>query len=262
MKFKMNLAAALACATLMSPSAWAQTVPAATATGFIGSWNNCNATLSGAGSGTGGSSSTTGGCTNDVSVSAYYVSGKGSVSTVQNTYATGFNEIEQTNASVTSYFEVIGPSNPSVPLIFSATGSTSVSAVVGSYGYATASVETGSLGATIYSVGACSMIFYDCGGTSSTVGLPSSFNVNQSLSLAAGTLYAVVIGAQGYSNAGGFSASVDPSVTFAPGFNATGYSIVYSSDLSPAPVPLPASAWLFLTGLAGAGVMVRKRATA
>jgi hypothetical protein len=51
-----------------------------------------------------------------------------------------------------------------------------------------------------------------------------------------------------------YSASVDPQISFAPGFNSSGYQLIVSPDAPsspPAPVPLPDSIVLMLFGLAG-----------
>jgi hypothetical protein len=234
----------------LTATAVAVTVPAAIVSGDISSWDTgCNATLTGPGSATGGCTLSSRG---DVSISASFADGTGAVSVVQSSFAGNFSEQEQAQSRVISYFAVMGPSSPSVILDFTATGQTSAFAGFGSYGTATASVLDGNLGATLYTVGACSSVFYTVCGS-----MPSAFSVNQSFTVSAGSLYAVVINESGTSDIGGFNASIDPSINFDPSFDSTGYSIVYSADL--APVPLPASVWLMLAGLGALGISVRRR---
>ena len=204
-------------------------LPAAVLNETISSWNTrCNTSNSGAGS-------ITGGCTPagtaDVTASAYYTGGTSTVSVYQSSYS----KIEQASASVTSYFEVIGPANSRVRLVFYASGATSQSATGGSYGYASAAIETGDKSSTLYRVAACSHAFYDCLGDAATVRLPNAFSVQQTFTVSSNTLYAVVLNAAGYSNAGAFSAAIDPSVTFDPSFASNHYSLVFSADASPGP---------------------------
>jgi len=208
-------------------------LPPAVLNEVISSWNtHCNASNSGAGS-------IKGGCTprgaGDVTASAYYAGASGSV-TVYQAY---FSKTEQASASVTSYFEVIGPANTRVPLMFYADAATSQSrsGTGGSYGYASAAVETGDKSSTLFKIAACSHGFYDCGGNAETAVLPNAFSVQQPFTVSSNTLYAIVLTAVGYSNEGAFSAAVDPSVTFAPSFAAGRhrYSLVFSADASPAP---------------------------
>jgi len=219
--------------TASLPPAVLNEVPPAVLNEVISSWNTrCNASNSGAGA-------IAGGCTpagtRDVTASAYYTGGSGSVTVYQGVSS----KIEQASASVTSYFEVIGPANTSVPLVFYANGATSQSqsAAGGSYGYASAAIETGDKSSTLYRVAACSHGFYDCVGSAATVGLPNAFSVQQSFTVSSNTLYAIVLNAVGYSNAGAFSAAVDPSVSFDPSFASSRYrySLVFSGDASPAP---------------------------
>jgi hypothetical protein len=208
-------------------------VPSADLSEVISSWNaHCNAAHSGAGS-------MNGGCTPagkaDVTVSAYYADGTGSVTVYQSAYS----KIEQAKASVTSYFEVTGPANTRVPLVFYANAATSQSQSSdgGSWAFASAAVETGDKKSILFRIGACSHGFYDCLGTTATAGLPNAFSVQQSFTVSSNTLYAIVLDAVGYSNAGAFSAAVDPSVSFDPSFASkrSHYSLMFSGDASPVP---------------------------
>jgi hypothetical protein len=208
-------------------------LPPAALNEVISSWNaHCNASNSGAGS-------ITGGCTprgkGEVTASAYYAGASGSVTVYQGSYS----KVEQASATVTSYFEVVGPANTKVPLVFYANAATSQSqsATGGSYGYASAAIETGDRSLTLYKIAACSHAFYNCVGNAATIGLPNAFSVQQPFTVASNTVYAIVLNAVGYSNAGAFSAAVDPSVSFAPSFAGSRYrySLLFSADTSPTP---------------------------
>jgi hypothetical protein len=195
------------------------------------------------------------GVNGQINASGYYTDGKGFVAVSQTAteenYATA-------NAQVFSAFEVLGPAGSNVPLVFTATGSATASALSpnGGDGQIYAYVGNSANGPNIYSVSAEA-----CAGiTGRTCSGPSSFDVKQSFSVATNTTYWVSIDAGGLANYGTFSAQVDPSVTFDPSFNESGYSIVYSADAPP--VPLPSSVWLMLSGLGGLGAMVRKRRAA
>jgi len=219
--------------TATLPPAVLSEVPPADLNEAISSWNTrCNASHSGAGSITGGCTPTG---TGDVTVSAYYAGGSGSVTVYQGSYS----KIERASASVTSYFAVIGPANTRVPLVLYANGATSQSqsASGGSYGYASDAIETGDKSSVLYKVAACSHGFYDCLESAATRGLPNAFTVQQSFTVSSNTLYAIVLNAVGYSDAGAFSAAVDPSVTFDRSFASSRYrySLVFSADASPAP---------------------------
>jgi len=184
----------------------------------------------------------------------------GQAAVAENPYSSGFNEQEWSSATATAYFEVTGPSNSSIPLLFSASGATSATATVGSYGYASASVTNYGGATTLAGGAACSYIFYLCEGQASTGTLSPSFSIaNESFAVTSNTLYEVIVHADGYGNAGGFTANADPSVSFDPTFNSAGYTLTFSPDASPAPVPLPAAAWLLLSGLGGLGVFARAR---
>jgi hypothetical protein len=91
---------------------------------------------------------------------------------------------------------------------------------------------------------------------------PTSFSASDDFSVATNTIYYITLFASGTSDQGIFSASVDPSVTFQSGFNASGDSLIFSSDIAAPPVPLPATVWLLLSGLGGLGVLARKRKAA
>jgi len=187
-------------------------------------------------------------------LSAYYASASGSLSIAQNTYTTGGNDLEYGGDHVGWSFEVLGPANSNVPLVFTANGTTSAAAAIGSDANAYAWLGSGINSSDIFSVSACTYSGFDSCSASN-----GSFNVNHQFSVATNTLYYATIGVSGSSNDGTFSATVDPAVTFGSNFNSSGYSIVNSADVLAAPVPVPASAWLMLSGLAGLSVMARRR---
>jgi hypothetical protein len=184
---------------------------------------------------------------NGLTVSAFYVNGKGSVSAS----ASGAPGTNQANSQLFSAFEVLGPANSNVPLLFSVSGTTSASSGNGQiYAFLGSSVNSPDIfGVTAQS---CSVVG-QCGPNT-----PTSFAVNQLFSVASNTVYFVSIDAGGSNlNGGTFSAQVDPSVTFASGFNQPGYSLIYSADTA-TPVPLPAAAWLFLSGAGLLGILGMK----
>jgi hypothetical protein len=233
----LGVVVAVAAIAMLSPSntrtASPPNLPPAVLTESISSWNShCNASNSSAGS-------IAGGCTvagkTDVTASAYYANGTGTLTVYQSSYS----KTEKASASVTSYFEVVGPANSSVPLVFYANGATSQSqsASGSSFGFASAAIETADGRSTLYRAAACSHGFSDCLGNAATAGLPNVFTVQQSFRVAANTVYAIVLNAVGYSNDGAFSAAVDPDVTFDPSFASSRYrySLVFSADASPAP---------------------------
>jgi len=208
-------------------------LPPAVINEAISSWNShCNASNSNAGS-------IAGGCTvagkADVTAAAYYANATSTVTVYQNAYS----KTEKASASVTSYFEVIGPPDTTVPLVFYANGATSQahSQSGSSYGFASAAIVTGDGRTILYRAAACSHGFSNCLENPATAGLPNAFTVQQSFRVASNTVYAIVLNAVGYSNDGAFSAAVDPDVTFDPSFRSSRwrYSLVFSADASPAP---------------------------
>jgi hypothetical protein len=91
------------------------------------------------------------------------------------------------------------------------------------------------------------------------------FGVQSPANVTVNTVYSITETINGYSiitSADGrtdsVKASIDPAVVFADGYtNPYGLTIGFS----PVPTPLPASAWLLLSGLVGVGAMARKRKT-
>jgi hypothetical protein len=232
----MGIIAIAAIVVLLLPSgtrtATPPNLPPADVNETITSWNSrCNASHSGAGSVTGGCTPTG---TADITASATYAGGSGTVTVYQRAYS----KREQASASVTWYFEVLGPADTRVPLVFYATGATSQaqSPTGGSYAFASAAITTGDRNTTLYKAGACSHGVANCGGNPATANLPNAFSVQQSFTVSSNTVYAIVLNAVGYSNSGAFSTAVDPSVTFDPAFRSGRYryTLVFSADASPA----------------------------
>jgi hypothetical protein len=199
----------------------------------------------------------TGGPNGELSLSMYYAGGTGYATAAETAYAptNGF-DVESESASVFSEFEVVGPSNSMVPVVFNV-GATTATTSAGQTANAEALAYIGtSFGAqNIFWVEASS-----CAGGAVCV-YPTSLNQDYSFTVTANTIYYVTLTAGGSSNLGTFSASVDPSINFSSSFNSSGYSLAFSSDASPAPpVPLPGSAWLLLSALGTMGIAFRRAA--
>ncbi len=183
----------------------------------------------------------------DLSISGY--------STSTNVF--GVSSYAEAGAAV--YYYVMGPGAAyrPVPMIYSGalSESTAGSAIVGSE--VTVTTDSYPLSAD---------------GSSSVATTPFLFSsangfyvYSSSASTATYNLNSVTVGANGQAfgavgtTAGQFSAQIDPKLEIDPSWltQHPGYSLVFSSNY--APVPLPAAAWLLLSGLGGIGFLRRRR---
>jgi hypothetical protein len=125
----------------------------------------------------------------------------------------------------------------------------------------TTSIPSGGYPTTTYSFGACASTGGACvGGPVLTSSFSYTSTTPYQFMAPVGELETMDITATGTAkNAGGsWYAAIDPSITLDPS-NGPGYSILYSPDA--APVPLPASVWLMLSGLGGLALTGRRRVT-
>ncbi len=162
------------------------------------------------------------------------------------------------------YYAVIGPADVSVPMLISASVSTSV------FGGPPGGTVTGVTGRVVWTTGSgsgtesiigCSTL--DPGGCNAGGGAyyPSSASVvDHPFSVSANAVQQIALsltGSAGYGTVTSYyEGSVDPLVNIDPAWLADnpGYSLEFSSNIST--VPLPAAIWLFgggLMGLIGAG---------
>lgn len=183
------------------------------------------------------------------------------------TPAASFANIGQAFSSMNYWFEVDGPVGTTIPVVFSATQTSSGS---GSVATNSPNSET-RLVLYEYGVGDVSDT-YTCLGDpgacspTSAFGNKTSVDTSLSFSVSAGTDFEVIIqtlAEVGVGGAGGgrYTATVDPSVAFAAGFDTSGYSFAYPANVGdplPSPVPEPAALTLMMAGLLV--VASRKRA--
>jgi hypothetical protein len=189
-------------------------------------------------------------CTGTDTMSAGYTGGNGYGSA---SGASSLGTIAESGGSVQYAFEVVAPAgtyNP-VQLMFTASGTTSIG--IGGYAYTAvdALVETSNHGQLFLAGVACTADNTFLNGSCS---LASSFTAAQTFTYTSN--YIGYVGLQFFGEGDGetYNAFVDPQISFAPGFNSTGYQLIFSADAPgspPAPVPLPDSFVLLLFGLAG-----------
>lgn len=160
------------------------------------------------------------------------------------------------SATISYSFEVLGPTSGPVNIDVHLTGSTFATGTTPTFASSTVSSSVTDLfQIPLFSITACSNT--DSQSSCRLNGTPSSYAVTQMLTISANTAYKIFMTAQAGEAGGGTAGfTADPDVVFDPSFNATGYSIVFSADATP--VPLPASAWLLLSGLLGVMLMSRR----
>ncbi len=183
----------------------------------------------------------------------------------------GLGQASTVSAEIFYYFEIVGPSD-GIPVPIS---------VAATVGYSEAGAKLTGTPSTFFNVFASVTVLpsYDPsalvhGGTSLGVGCETGFTCT--VTSLSGTLSANIIsGAVNAMQVSAFgaidnslvnantsvSAIADPVISFAPGFDATGYSIILSEGIGNSPaVPEPATLALLLTGAGAAGLVRRRRA--
>ncbi|HTW75840.1 MAG TPA: VPLPA-CTERM sorting domain-containing protein [Steroidobacteraceae bacterium] len=161
------------------------------------------------------------------------------------------------SADITAFYEIVGPAG-NIPVTLYISGSASTSA---------SGPDTEALAYIMYSSGAlytCSSAGSIAGPTGPCGSEPNSGSLDSVLITNAYTnelfdLSVQVSGSTSGGPGGSFSALVDPVLTLDSTWLADhpGYSLEFSSNVSP--VPLPAAAWLLLSGLGGLGAVARKK---
>ncbi len=149
------------------------------------------------------------------------------------------------------YFEVVGPSSVSVPLIIYASGEVSTPLVSGN-------------GASVYLGGtALAHITCDAGGACT-----SGFSIAAPVNVTSDTVYEISVSVSVAANttacgstcsSDSQSGSVDPVITFGSDFDTDGFSLVFSPDVGNTATPLPAALPLFATGLGAMGLLGWRR---
>ncbi|HEY5289188.1 MAG TPA: PEP-CTERM sorting domain-containing protein [Caulobacteraceae bacterium] len=159
-------------------------------------------------------------------------------------------------ASADFYFEVLGPPGKTVQLVFTATLSSSSSGAGG--GEALALYSIGDFTSPEFSScsespssNACANAGYS---TTSPLLVVSDFTATTGTQ---GYVFEGLGGGHGY-NAGTVNISVDPTISFAPGFDAAGYSLVFSPNAISVPEPAVWSMMIAGLALAGAGARARR----
>lgn len=146
------------------------------------------------------------------------------------------------------FFEVKGQSGAWVPVLFTASGTTSVSGIAAT---STASLTVPYVNSPIRA----------CSTTTGSCGAPPTFSVAMDVNIPSNYVLSFSIGAGGlatadFLNGSSYSASVDPMVEIDPNFaQANQFSLV----VSPSPTPEPGSLVMFGSGVLGLAAMVRRR---
>ena len=168
---------------------------------------------------------------------AIYTGNDGSASL---SIAPGSSDFEIAHATTTWYFSVLGPPGVSfIPLVFTGQGALSIeNATAANY----ALMDQATLTSSIPGVNISQSV---------NANQRTMFNINSLAYVNDNFTYQVSLGVSAYSFGGStasIKASIDPFVSFAPGFNSNGFSIVSSPV---APVPVPSTSWLLLSGCIG-----------
>jgi hypothetical protein len=183
--------------------------------------------------------------------------GSGTINTFVNNVP-GFSATISINGSgqILSYanseywFEVLGPNGVSVPIVINGSGSVSQSTTTPNsvslfFGAPTGTIQLGTA----------------CGGSNCGSVQNSSFVVSAPETILTNTQYniqtSLFVVAQASFGTDAQFASIDPLITFAPNFDATGFSIELSAGVgnSPGAVPEPSTWAMMLLGFVGIGFM-------
>lgn len=187
-------------------------------------------------------------CWND-SLALSYTNGKAEITvTGSNLVTTPPRGRNGASGSIDFWFEVTGPNVVAVPVMFTFSGSTSISGL--SVDVVVADVLAASNAGLFPTLSACSAENSPCNS-------PSSFGGTVSGTVLSNTPYDISVVAEGViSGRGGnvptsFQATIDPSVVIDPTFALPGYSIIFSPDFT---VPEPSTSLLLMTGIVALGV--------
>ncbi|MGH7022529.1 MAG: hypothetical protein ACREEB_02940, partial [Caulobacteraceae bacterium] len=127
-------------------------------------------------------------------------------------------------ASGDFYFEVIGPADTEVPLVFTASGSTSITGLNPGSGEVYTTYGIGDITGPTFS--SCTLGIYAPPGGCGAYSMVSSFSAVSSFMAPTNTVGYVFEGlsiGSGYED-GTFFAGIDPMISFAPSFDSTGYT--------------------------------------
>ncbi len=237
-------------AVAMSAPVWANSIPAATFNGMVGGSQNSGAApiLSGPGAITNSGCPNSTGC-GTAALSIGYTPGDATMSISGTTSGGALAEAVSFGETI-FWFEAAGAGTAPVPLIFTASGTTSVSGPV-----SIALVEAFSAGGGLVACSATGANTSSC----TNVPTPASFSASLPFTLAPNTWSDVELVIKGSSvYTGNYSASVDPMITIDPAFaDASQYSLVFSPGSTASAVPEPATLLLMGAGLIGIACLSR-----
>jgi hypothetical protein len=177
-----------------------------------------------------------------------------------------------TNASIEYFFEVIGPADQSIDLLFTATGKigpplvplvipcTDGSCLSASDGFFASGLLTTSAGGSTVLGELCAAS--GAASCATPTGEPE-FTTATVLPVTSGVLYSLNISLQsetGLSSVAALSLLIDPVITFADQSDANTFQLEFSPGIgNSGETPLPAALPLFATGLGGLGLLGRRR---